>query len=205
VIAYSVDNDAVVVIGVFYGGRDFEALLGGPSMSSDSLTRAQILSQLGAAMLARGWSLHSFSGLPKVFAKTELVTPFYGIPEIRPFKDDWYGLGGHVGVIHQEFEEIWTARDENRGKQNLFPVVLLIANLKPLLEIAYVHADTLAEDMERLVAAVAEVLSKMPHSEVELKAVFEKGQLCGRPINDFSGWAQRPKFAEFRQFVEGLP
>jgi toxin ParE1/3/4 len=29
VIAYSVDNDTVVVIGVFYGGRDFESLLGG--------------------------------------------------------------------------------------------------------------------------------------------------------------------------------
>src|SRR5258705_11000494 len=29
VIAYSVDDDAVVVIGVFYGGRDFESLFGG--------------------------------------------------------------------------------------------------------------------------------------------------------------------------------
>lgn len=29
VIAYSVDNDEVAVIGVFYGGRDFESLLGG--------------------------------------------------------------------------------------------------------------------------------------------------------------------------------
>jgi toxin ParE1/3/4 len=29
VIAYSVDNNEVVVIGVFYGGRDFESLLGG--------------------------------------------------------------------------------------------------------------------------------------------------------------------------------
>ena len=29
VIAYSVENDAVLVIGVFYGGRDFESLLGG--------------------------------------------------------------------------------------------------------------------------------------------------------------------------------
>jgi plasmid stabilization system protein ParE len=29
VIAYSVDDDAVVVIGVFYGGRDFETILGG--------------------------------------------------------------------------------------------------------------------------------------------------------------------------------
>jgi toxin ParE1/3/4 len=28
VIAYSVDDDTVVVIGVFYGGRDFESLLG---------------------------------------------------------------------------------------------------------------------------------------------------------------------------------
>jgi toxin ParE1/3/4 len=29
VIAYSVDNSDVAVIGVFYGGRDFESLLGG--------------------------------------------------------------------------------------------------------------------------------------------------------------------------------
>lgn len=29
VIAYSVDEDVVAVIGVFYGGRDFESLLGG--------------------------------------------------------------------------------------------------------------------------------------------------------------------------------
>lgn len=28
-IAYSVDNNEIVVIGVFYGGRDFESLLGG--------------------------------------------------------------------------------------------------------------------------------------------------------------------------------
>jgi toxin ParE1/3/4 len=37
VTAYSVDNNEVVVIGVFYGGRDFESLLGAVSMSSDSL------------------------------------------------------------------------------------------------------------------------------------------------------------------------
>jgi toxin ParE1/3/4 len=29
VIAYSVENDEVAVIGLFYGGRDFESLLGG--------------------------------------------------------------------------------------------------------------------------------------------------------------------------------
>jgi toxin ParE1/3/4 len=29
VIAYSVDDNEVVVIGIFYGGRDFESLLGG--------------------------------------------------------------------------------------------------------------------------------------------------------------------------------
>jgi toxin ParE1/3/4 len=29
VIAYTVDDDAVMVIGVFYGGRDFESILGG--------------------------------------------------------------------------------------------------------------------------------------------------------------------------------
>jgi toxin ParE1/3/4 len=35
VVAYIVDDDAVIVIGVFYGGRDFESLLGGVPMSSD--------------------------------------------------------------------------------------------------------------------------------------------------------------------------
>lgn len=29
VIAYTVDDDAVVVIGMFYGGRDYESFLGG--------------------------------------------------------------------------------------------------------------------------------------------------------------------------------
>jgi toxin ParE1/3/4 len=29
VIAYTLDGDKVIVIGVFYGGRDFESLLGG--------------------------------------------------------------------------------------------------------------------------------------------------------------------------------
>jgi len=29
VVAYTVDDDTVAVIGVFYGGRDFESLLGG--------------------------------------------------------------------------------------------------------------------------------------------------------------------------------
>jgi hypothetical protein len=174
-------------------------------VSSGSLSRTKILDSLDGAMRRGGRSLHSFSGLPQVFAKTDLVTPFYGVPEIRPFKDGWYGLGGCIGVIHQEFEEIWSARGKNRGEQKLFPMVLLIANLKPLVEIAYVRVDTLAADMERFVAAVAETLDTMPQSEVELKAAFEKGVLCERPIEDFSGWSQRPKFAELRRFVESLP
>jgi len=174
-------------------------------MSSDSLTRAQILSKLGEAMLARGWSLNSFSGLPEFFANTELVTPYYSAGDIRPFENGWYGLNGHIGVIHREFEEIWTARDENCWKENLLPTVLLIANLKALREVAYVRADTLASDIERFVAILHEILCKMPQSEGELKAAFEKGQLCDRPIEEFKGYSQRPKFAEFRQFVEKLP
>jgi hypothetical protein len=177
----------------------------GWALSSGSLTRSQILASLSEAMGARGWSLHSFSGLPEVFAKTELVTPYYGIGEIRRTGDGWYGLGGYLGVIHQEFEEILRERDENRGKENLFPVVLLIANLKALSEVAYVRADTLVNDMQRFVAVLTETLSEMPQSEWELRAAFKQGELCDRPIEDFSGWSQRPKFAEFRQFVERLP
>jgi hypothetical protein len=174
-------------------------------LSSGSLTRSQILASLSEAMLARGWSLQSFSGLPEVFAKTELVTPYYGIGDIRPFKDGWYALGGHVGVLHQDFEEVCAERAGNDGQQPLLTTCLLIANLAALREVAYVRASSLAEDMDRFVTVVTEILNKMPQSEGELKAAFEKGQLCGRPIEDFSGWSQRAKFAEFRQFVERLP
>jgi hypothetical protein len=174
-------------------------------MTSESLTRAQILHSLSEAMLTRGWSLYSYSGLPEVFAKTEVVTPYYGIGDIRPSADGWYGLGGHVGVLHQEFEEVWAERAGNGGQQPLLTTTLLIANLAALREVAYVRASSLVEDMDRFVTVLTETLSKMPQSEVELKAAFAEGRLCGRPIEDFSGWSQRPKFAEFRQFVERLP
>jgi hypothetical protein len=174
-------------------------------LSSGSVTRTQILDSLGEAMLARGWSLHSFSGLPEVFAKTELVTAYYGIGDIRPFKDGWYGLGGHVGVLHQEFEEIWAERAGKDGPQPLLTTCLLIANLAALREVAYVQAETLPADVNRFVTILNELLCKMPQSEVELKVAFDKGLLCGQPIDDFSGWSQRPKFAEFRKFVERLP
>jgi hypothetical protein len=174
-------------------------------MSSGSLNRNDILDSFDAAMCRGGWSKHSFSGLPQVFAKAELVTPFYGLPDIRRLKDSWYGLGGCVGVIHQEFEEIWAARDEKRAERNLFPVVLLIVNIKSLAEIAYVGADTLAADIERFVAAVTATLETMPKSEGELKAAVQKGVLCGRPIEDFSRWSQRRKFAELRRYIESLP
>lgn len=173
-------------------------------MTSATLTRAQILASLSEAMRTRGWSLQSFSGLPEVFAKTELVTPYCGIGDIRPFKEGWYGLGGYLGVVHQEFEEIWTAREENRGRRSLFPVCLLTANLAALREVAYVRANSLAEDTDRFARVLTEILGEMPQSEVDLKAAFEKGQLLDRPITDFSGYSQRPKFAEFRQFVERL-
>ena len=113
-------------------------------------------------------------------------------------------MNGYVGVVHQEFEEIWTAREESRGEPPSLPVCLLIVNLKRLHEVSYVSASSLAEDMSRFVMVITEILGDMPQSEVELKAAFVKGQLCGRPIEDFSGWSQRPKFAELRRFVEGL-
>ena len=151
-------------------------------MTGGSLTREHVLGSLSAELLLEGWSLHAFSRLPAVFSKSELVTPYY----------------------YQEFEEIWTAREENRGEQSQLPVCLLIANIKSLHEISYVNASSLAKDMNRFVAVLTGILSEMPQSEGELKAAFERGQLCGRPIEDFSGWSQRPKFAQLRKFVEGL-
>jgi hypothetical protein len=156
-------------------------------------------------MLERGWSLHSFSRLPAVFSKSELVTPYYYQEDIRPFAGGVYGMNGCIGVIHQEFEEIWTAREENRDKQSQLPVCLLIANIKLLRDVSYVNANSLARDMNQFVTVLTEILGEMPQSEEELKAAFKRGQLYGRPIEDFSGWSQRPKFAQLRTFVEGLP
>jgi hypothetical protein len=52
---------------------------------------------------------------------------------------------------------------------------------------------------------LASPVDTMPKSEGELKAAFQNGVLCGRPIEDSSGWSQRPKFAELRRYVESLP
>lgn len=170
-------------------------------MTNGTLTHAQITSALEEAMLGRGWSLRSFSRLPKVFAKESVVTPFYGVGRIHRTGDGWYGLDGYIGVVHQEFEEQWAMRDANHLEQPLFPCVLLIANLRELSRAAYVKAATLAEDMEAFATVLDRHLSKMPHTESDLYAAFVSGSLCGRPIESFSGYSQRPKFAEFRRSV----
>jgi hypothetical protein len=174
-------------------------------ISSGHLTQSQIQQSLGEAMLKRGWRLLSFSGLPKVYSKEEVVTPYYGVGEIRRTGDGWYSLGGYIGVIHQEFEEIWAARDENRNQQPMLPFVLPIANLSALAKLAYVRAELLEEDANQFAEAVDRILRDMPHSNLDLKAAFREGRLGGKQIETFSGWSQRQKFAELRQFVELLP
>jgi len=174
-------------------------------MNGQILTHKQIFSVFAGAMLEKGWSQHSFSGLPKIFSKREVVTPYYCAGQLHRTGDGWYTLGGGIGVIHQEFEETWAARTENRGQQSLLTSHLLICNIKHLMHVSYVRPETLAQDMDRFVNVLDEVLAGMPQSESALKEAFNAQQLCGRPISTFSGWSQRQKFAEFQQFISRLP
>jgi hypothetical protein len=173
-------------------------------MSSHSLTRTAVFDRLDVAMKDRGWLLYSFSALPKVFARDNLVTPFYLVGDIHRTSDGWYALGGAVGVIHKKFEEAWAERKGIRAKGNELGAALLIANIKELREAAYVRVDAFEQGIEEFAASLSKYLSKMPQTESELITAFAAPLFCGKPLEHFAGWSNRQKLSNFREFVDGL-
>src|SRR5882672_3303141 len=101
----------------------------------------------------------------QIVSEEQLVTPYYLAGSIRRTSDGRYSLGGSIGVIHQEFEEIWMEREENRARGNALGTSLLIANIKELSDLGYVRPETFKDEVDRFAAALCEFLGKMPQNE----------------------------------------
>jgi hypothetical protein len=161
-----------------------------------------ILDQLTAAMMRRGWTLRSVEGLPKVYSKEMLVTPYYLNELPRLTSDGWYALGGAVGIIHQAFERIWAQKLSEPKRENEFAMHLLIANLRDLSTLSYIRAEEAEAGISEFAAAICSFLERLPQSEADLVKAFQSPLFCGRPLEHFAGWSNRQKLKDLKNFVE---
>jgi hypothetical protein len=169
-----------------------------------SMSQRVIQEALQASMQQRGWLLRRVCGLRPAFVRDCLVTPYFHCSKVRRTANDNYAIEGGIGVLHMTFEKLWAERTRSDAHRSGFGVVLDITNLRELSEKKWIAADGDATDVESFCTAVAEVLAGMPGSEQDLVEAFRSNRLYTLPVAKFSGFAHRPKFHAFREFVTAL-
>ena len=93
------------------------------------------------------------------------------------------------------------------------PCLLLYSlNIPQLGDVShYVDRDDVGSSVARFVPILEQVLRRMPHSRVELRAAFESGNLLGHKLETFAGrtqlspsqWVISNKYKKFRSFILG--
>jgi hypothetical protein len=168
------------------------------------MSQRAIQAALQASMQKKGWLLRRVCGLRPAFVRDRVVTPYFHCSQVRRTATGSYAIEGVIGVIHAGFEKLWAERTRDDAQEPGFGVILDITNLRELSERKWIAADGDATAVEPFCIAVAEVLGRMPSSEQELVEAFRSNRLYTLQVDQFSGFAHRPKFYAFREFVTAL-
>ena len=174
-------------------------------IDSVRLTRKALQAAMDLGMAANGWPPRKICGLPSVYARDTLVTPYFACSSYLKMRGgNYYCADGAIGVIHSGFEANWLMQHPELKAKNGLAVLLHIANLRVLSEARLLFADELASEVRIFCDAVSALLLNMPNDERSLKQAFDEDRLCGRSALTFSGYSERPTFYEFVEFVKQL-
>jgi len=162
----------------------------------------RIVRAMNFALKTEGWSPLALCGLPLCYSKNLAVTPYFLCSDISLRSSGKYAISGSIGVIDQEFEQLWVQKEARQPKLPGFGVILDILNLRELQQRRHVTVDDQLEaQVDDFCAAVVDCLAGMPHDERQLISALEKNELCDLPLKAFSGYAYRSKFTAFWEFV----
>jgi hypothetical protein len=168
-------------------------------------TETVLQAAIDATMTMNGWPPRRICGLPAVYVRDTLVSPYFVCSSFRKLQNgNYYCVEGAIGLIHQSFEGSWTTRHPEFKEKNRLAVLLHIANLPVLNESRLLLAAELDSKVRIFCDAVSALLLAMPRDEHSLKRAFDEDRICGRAVGSFSGYSERPKFHEFVEFVKQL-
>jgi len=162
--------------------------------------------ELTKQLASDGWMLQSLCNLPVSYCRPSTVTPYFFCSDIRTgFNCERYVMEGAVGVIHQEFEKVWSQqKTKNPRDRTPFCTAVHVENVRALHDTRMLRSRKLTLDLGKFSQALIHLLARIPSDEHSLVEAFRLGSMAGIPINRF-GFNSQAKFRTFCEWVKARP
>lgn len=151
-------------------------------------------------MTQRGWSMSRVRQSCQFFELPIETTPYVFLEPPRR-RGEFFEVTGGIGVISRPFERHWATSHTTETYTDTLAMSLHLSNLPGLHEARLISIEQIEEDVEVLGTELLEILESFPRDEHALRSAFQRGELAGRPIVNFSGYLGREKFRALEEFI----
>lgn len=188
-----------------YGNRYVE-LPGGPIAVSEACTvknidqKKRLTSAIEEFMTRRGWSMSRVRRSCQFFELPIETTPYVFLEPPRK-RQEFFEVLGAIGIVNRPFERHWATSHPTETYTDTLATSLHLANFPGLHEARLISIEKMERDVEVLGAELLKILASFPRDEHALRSAFQRGELAGRPIVNFSGYLGREKFRALQEFI----
>jgi hypothetical protein len=149
-------------------------------------------------MTQRGWLASRVRRSCQFFELGTETTPYLFLEPPRK-RQEYFEIVGAIGVVNRPFERYWA--NSHPTDTDTQAMSLHLANLSGLHEARLISAEHMERDVEALGTELLKILEGFPRDEPALRSAFQRGELAGRPIVNFSGYLGREKYRALEEFV----
>lgn len=149
-------------------------------------------------MTQRGWAASRVRGSCQFFELRSETTPYVFLEPPRK-RQEYFEIVGAIGVINRPFERDWATT--HPADADTLAMSLHLANLSGLHEARLISVEEMQRDVEVLGTGLLKVLESFPRDEQSLRSAFQRGELAGKPIVNFSGYVGREKYRALEEFI----
>ena len=146
----------------------------------------------------RGWAVSRVRRSCQFFELPIETTPYIFLEPPRK-RQEYFEIVGAIGVISRPFERYWAT--SHPTDTDTLAMTLHLANLTGLHEARLISAEQIEPDVEVLATGLLKVLESFPRDEQSLRSAFQRGELGGKPIVNFSGYVGREKYRALEEFI----
>jgi hypothetical protein len=163
-------------------------------------SRKRLTTAIEEFMTRRGWSVSRVRQSCQFFELQTETTPYVFLEPPR-IRREFLEVLGAVGIINRPFERYWATSHPTETYTDTLAMSLHLANLPGLHEARLISVERVEQDVGVLGAELLKILECFPRDDHSLKSAFQRGELAGRPIVNFSGYLGREKFRALEDFI----
>lgn len=151
-------------------------------------------------MVERGWSVSRVRQSCQFFELGTETTPYVFLEPPRR-RQEFFEVVGVIGVISHPFERDWALSHTAETYTDTLAMSLHLINFSGLHEARLISTKHIEQDVEVLGTELLKILECFPRDELALMSAFQRGELAGKPIVNFSGYLGREKFRALEEFI----